>query len=395
MFGFSRDGNMLLPVKRALSTVAVLLVAVALAGAGSAFLHLRVPEPTGNLAVGRQRLSWVDPARQEVHTQDPSDRRQVVATVWYPAQAGTGRPAEYVYHRAGIAAGLVSSGELSGPAVAALRFVRDPALAGAAVSDVKKAYPVVLLSPGNLTNAGFYAAIAEDLASHGYIVVGVDHPYQVAAVELQDGKVAIYDRRQDQAPAEDKIPERVADLRFALDRLAELKTRGEGIGPHADLKRVGVMGHSNGGITAVETCRVDARFGGCLNIDGQMAGGPFSSSADGPAPDQPFMFLTKETSLHPVLADRFEAAGTGAYRVVIPSAAHDQFVDGALFQPSFNPFNRTPHGVIALTRGFSRAFFDHVLLGRSERALGELQAPVDVYVNVYPLGKRSPIPNHL
>jgi dienelactone hydrolase len=382
-------------VKRASLTGAILLVAVALAGAGSTFLHLRVPEPTGDHPVGRQRLSWVDPARPEGHTEDLSDRRQVAATVWYPARGGTGEPAEYVDRRSRIAEALVSSGELSRPAVAALRFVRDPALAGAEVSGAKEAFPVILFSPGNLTNAGFYASIAEDLASYGYIVVGVDHPYQVAAVELQDGEVAVYDNRSDRSPAEAKIAERVADLRFALDRLADLKTRGDGIGRHLDLDRVGVMGHSNGGIAAVESCRADVRFGGCLNIDGQMAGGPFSSSPEGPAPDQPFMFLTKETSLHPVLADRFEAAGSGAYRVVIPSAAHDQFADGALFKPGINPFGRTSDGVIAVTRGFSRAFFDHVLLGRPQKALGELQAPVDVYVNVYPLGDRPALPSHL
>jgi dienelactone hydrolase len=382
-------------VKRALITGAALLAAVALAGAGSTFLHLRVPEPTGDHPVGRQRLSWVDPARPEAHTEDPSDRREVPVTVWYPAKAGTGKPAEYVDGRSRIAGGLVSSGELSGAAVAALRFVRDPALAGAEVSGAKQAYPLILLSPGNLTNAGFYASIAEDLASLGYIVVGVDHPYQVAAVELQDRKVAVYDKRAERSPAETKIPERVADLRFALDRLFDLKSRNDGIGRHLDLNRVGVMGHSNGGIAAAEACRADARFDGCLNIDGQTAGGPFSSRPDGPAPDQPFMFLTKETSLHPVLAERFEAAGTGAYRVVVPAAAHDQFADGALFRPGINPFHRTADGVIAVTRGFSRAFFDHVLLGRPEKAMGDLEAPVDVYVNVYPLGKRPGIPTNL
>jgi hypothetical protein len=155
------------------------------------------------------------------------------------------------------------------------------------------------------------------------------------------------------------------------------------------------MGHSNGGIAAVEACKADRRFDGCMNIDGQMAGGPFSYDAEGQAPDQPFMYLTKETRLHPVLADRFEAGGAGTYRVVVPAAAHDHFADGALFRPTLNPFPRTPDDVITVARGFSRSFFDHVLLGKPEKELSRLAAPTDVYVNIYPLGGRPSIPGRM
>jgi hypothetical protein len=129
-----------------------------------------------------------------------------------------------------------------------------------------------------------------------------------------------------------------------------------------------------------------------MNIDGQLAGGPFSYDEQGGAPDQPFMYLTKESVIHPVLAERFEAGGAGTFRVVVPAAAHDQFGDGALFKPTFNPFSRTSDDVIEVARGFSRAFFDHALLGQPVRVLGKLAAPTDVFVNVYPLAGKPPLP---
>jgi dienelactone hydrolase len=381
-------------MKRLLLPAACVVAALAVLATGATLLHLEVPEPTGDYPVGRTRLSWTDQSRPETHTEDPSDKREVVATLWFPAQAGTGARGGYVERLSRTADGLVASGELSRAAVRGLRFVRDPARVGAEISPAKDSYPVVVLSPGNLTNVEFYASIAEDLASHGYLVVGIDHPYQVAAVELAGGKVAVYDAAAGEGldAAAGKVRERVADLRFALDHLAEMKAAGDGIGRRIDLGRIGVMGHSNGGIAAVETCRAEPALGGCLNLDGQMAGGPFSYDADAGAPEQPFMYLTKEVDLHPALAARFEAGGAGTYRVVVPSAAHDHFADGALFKPTLNPFDRTPDDVITVVRGFTRSFFDHALLGKPEKALGRVAAPTDVYVNVYPLGGRPSIP---
>ena len=375
-------------MKRALAAGLTLVLVVGLAGAAATVVHLKIPAPSGSYPVGRTGMSWMDPSRPETHTKDLSDTREVVATIWFPAQEGTGSRAGYIES----ADGLVASGEISRPAAAALRFVRDPALSGARISAKRATYPVVIFSPGNATNAGFYASIVEELASRGYIVVGIDHPYQVAAVKLAGGQVAVYDRTDERGAAAGKIRERVADIRVALDRLAGMKAAGESVGPHLDLERVGIMGHSNGGIAAVEACKADARLRACMNIDGQLAGGPFSYEEQAGAPGQPFMYLTKESEIHPVLAERFEAGGSGTFRVVVPAAAHDHFGDGALFKPTLNPFARTSDDVIEVARGFSRAFFDHTLLGQPVEALSKLAAPTDVYVNVYPLGGRPPLP---
>lgn len=375
-------------MKKLLAAGLISVLVVALVGAAATAVHLRLPEPSGSYPVGRMAMSWTDPSRPETHTKDPSDTREVVATIWFPAEKGTGSRADYVES----AEGLVSSGQISRPAVSALRFVRDHARAGAGVSSAKESYPVVIFSPGNATNAGFYASTVENLASHGYFVVGIDHSYQVAAVKLAGGKVAVYDKARERSPVAGKIRERVADIRLALDRLTEMKAAGEGVGRFLDLTRVGIMGHSNGGIAAVEACRADARLRACMNIDGQLAGGPFSYEEQAGAPDQPFMYLTKESEIHPVLAQRFEAGGTGTFRVVVPAAAHDHFGDGALFKPTLNPFSRISDDVIQVARGFSRGFFDHTLRGRSVGVLGKLAAPTDVYVNVYPLGEKPPLP---
>ena len=55
------------------------------------------PRPTGPYAVGTHEYLWVDQKREEPFTKDPSDRRHLLARVWYPAETVTGKePALYV-----------------------------------------------------------------------------------------------------------------------------------------------------------------------------------------------------------------------------------------------------------------------------------------------------------
>jgi len=390
-------GGFALPPRRLLLRAGLVVVAVVLVllGVGTA-ARLQVLRPTGPYPVGRQRLTWVDSSRWESHTVDRSDQRAVGLQLWFPARVGTGQPGPYVPGLADIADGLVASGELDRLSVWGLRFVRDTARDGARISPAQRSYPVVVLSPGNATNVAFYATIAQELASRGYVVVGIDHPYQVAAVQLPDGTVASYDAAADRSVGAGsdgvavKIQERVADVRFVLDRLAA--ANGSLLDGRMDLGRVGIVGHSNGGLTAAEACRRDPRLRACLNIDGQAAGGPFSASREGTAPEQPFMYLTKEAALHPELGRRFEAVGDGAYRIVVPAAEHDQFADGALFRPTLNPLARSPEHVLTVSRGFTASFFDIHLRGAGRAALDHVPAPTDVYVNVYSLGDQPPLP---
>jgi dienelactone hydrolase len=374
----------------------VVLVGLMVIGtyAASTLLDLSIPAPTGDHAVGRVSWVWVDDSRPESHTPDAHDARSVPVRAWYPAQPGTGQPAGYVEDLAGIEAGLKASGELSWLETVGLRMVRHHALQGAEMAASDEGFPVLLLSPGNATNVGFYSALAEDLASKGYVVIGIDHAFQVAAVRIEDGSVAVYDRLMDTRPesVKPKIEERVADMEFVLEQIRQGTGGIEFLAPSLDLTRIGVLGHSNGGISAAEICRTDIAIAACLNIDGLAAGGPFGYEQDAPAPDQPFLFLTKETFLHDEIHSRFEAAGPGAVRAVVPVAEHGDFTDGGMLEPDINPFSNNARSVLVSSRALVSAFFDQWMREPSSRPFSGLEIPSDVYINVYPLEGNSPIP---
>ena len=375
--------------RRRIALVGIGLSLVLIVPASSTLAFLRLPAPTGNHGVGRAVAIWSDPARSEDRTPDASDRRSVRIVTWYPTDADAA-PGPYLSDLDAVATGLVESGALGGAEVAGLRLVAGHATDGAVVSGSRDRWPVLVLSPGNATNVEFYGALAEELASHGFVVVGVDHPGQVAAVALAGGQVLLYEgdagRATDTDPSATvvrRIDERVADIRFVLDRVAAGDLPGAG--PAVDVDRIGVLGHSNGGIAAAEMCTADPRVDACLNIDGQAAGGPFSAGVDPAPPTKPFLFLTKEASLHPRLAALFETAGGGAYRVVVPAATHDAFADGARFVPRPLPLDGHADHTLRVGRGFATAFFEHVLNRAPGSILGQVDAPTDVLVEVYPL----------
>src|SRR5205807_5584780 len=68
-------------------------------------------------------------------------------------------------------------------------LVRTHSLSDAPVSPEQRAYPVVLLRAGGSALTTDFTTLAEDLASHGYIVVGFDAPYRSFIVVLPDGRV--------------------------------------------------------------------------------------------------------------------------------------------------------------------------------------------------------------
>ena len=371
--------------------VAVVGLMLGVLSVTSTWAHLEIPVLTGEHRVGRQTFVWTDPLRPEPRTQDPYDHRQTGLVVWYPAEAGAGSPAPYVPDLARIEAGLIESGELNSIEAAALGWVRSHSFENVPIDASVERYPLLVLSPGNATNVEFYGSLAEDLASNGYVVIGLNHPYQVTAMALSDGSIAVYDAAGETGSASTKIAERVADVEFVLNRLSEEVAGDVFLNGHVDLARVGVLGHSNGGLTAAEVCRTSAMVTACMNIDGQAASGPFGTATDPSPIGRPFMYLTKEAEIHPTLAATFEQSGTGTYRVVVPEATHGQFADGPLFKPGLWPLDRSTDRVHTVTRGFARAFFDEYLAaGPASSRLAVVDAPTDVYLYGYPLGGKLP-----
>ena len=187
-----------------------------------------------------------------------------------------------------------------------------------------------------------------------------------------------------QAYTAERIKVRTADVIFTLDQLTALNASMTS--PFAgmfDLDSVAAAGHSLGGITASEACKADPRFRACLNFDGLQKGGPFSMEESQIPPPQPFLFLTKESDLHPKLIERFESTFQ-SYWVVIHGANHDSFTDGPSLRPSLLPFSNQADRFMNLIQRYTLAFLDQSLKGQPTGLISEAIEQADVSVKVFP-----------
>ncbi|MGW2707143.1 alpha/beta hydrolase [Streptomyces sp. NPDC001340] len=354
------------------------------------------PEPSGRFAVGTRVVQWTDPHRPERFTADPHDRRTVVVQLWYPAQkspAGTQR-AQYLgrteHEARTVSDALARAVGLPGFLVDGVPRAHTHSVFNAPVADRGERFPVVLFSPGSGGVRTQNTAWAEELASHGYVVAALDHPYDSAAVVLTDGRTihaqiaSTGDRDKDDKLAVGWTAVRAADLSFVLTQLGRLD-RGEIAGPltgRLDTGHVAVTGHSMGGAAALQAARQDHRFDAVIDLDGYPHG-PTS-----PSLQQPTLALTQAitpgTDPHyiPRLTKVLKLNTATSYRLAIPGAAHLTFMDGPLYLPPVpsivGSLGRTesPHVVAAATL----AFLDTALRHKPDDLAGVLSAYGDLSV---------------
>lgn len=209
------------------------------------------PTLTGQYAVGRIEMLWTDESREETYTAEV-DPRVVTVWVWYPASVSSdAQPAPYL--STGMSELFLQQYGVSSDNVAI------HSLASPRVQASESGYPVVIFSHGNGMNGAFYASILEEIASHGYIVFSIDHTYNALLTILPDGRVV----SSAETPAagdqsDDDLAVRVADVGFVLDQLEHINSQHDLLQGLLDLSRIGLFGHSYGGATIAEACRVES-----------------------------------------------------------------------------------------------------------------------------------------
>ena len=149
-------------------------------------------------------------------------------------------------------------------------------------------FPVLLFSPAFGTHPLFYTAMLEELASQGFVVVSLCHPYSTGVTVFPNGRIVRANdagsrfevlKKRHEGSLEEVEKERntvgevwLADVRFVLDSLTELNKHDDLLAGRMDLSRVGIFGHSFGGATAAAAVQTDRRFKAGINLDGSDLG---------------------------------------------------------------------------------------------------------------------------
>ena len=145
-----------------------------------------LPAPTGKFPVGTKEIHLVDEKRQDPWKSDR--KRETMISVWYPAKDAQRYPRQ-PWISAGaqgavdtmVAPAGVPKGAVDWAGAKTFGHVGAPQLAGK--------WPAVLYSPGLGGQRESGTVLVQDLASHGYVVVTMDHTYETT-VEFPDGRIS-------------------------------------------------------------------------------------------------------------------------------------------------------------------------------------------------------------
>ncbi len=353
-----------------------------------------LPVPTGRYPVGTTSINLVDRSRLERCDPTTKSPRELVVQVWYPAISNYGEKAPYLPDRQSIPKGVFSH----------LGLVKTHAVRDVAIAPSTSPYPILLYTPswsGYRTDNTFQA---EELASHGFVVIGLEHPCSVPLAVYPSGRIIHSNLSSDYTSSdaalatllrvgEEQLILRTQDIQFVLDRLPQINQHHLFDGAF-DLNRIGIFGHSFGGAAAAQACAIDRRLKAGMNMDGLLFGSAAQHGAS-----QPFLFMQSDYS-RPTTAELTSTDGSlrrsrqtdewgyqqrdrwfrdwGGENLKLLGSAHMNFADRPLKSRIRNGGGSiAPDRAMKIINAYTVAFFARELKGQQSPLFSDTVAKTD------------------
>lgn len=205
---------------------------------------VKLIEPTGSNPVGTITYEWTDESRDIQLTSHEGDKRTIIVQLWYPAKIDS-HSIEAPY----------SSLSVDYQNTATNTYLRP------SFSEKVENSNLIIFSPGRGTERFLYTTLAEELASHGFVVAAIDMP-QIGYVYYQDGFLVRPVSKFRPPPGMmggpyEKVDEHFkeptalgnADLSFAYKKIVEINKNDPNnrFTGKINVKSLGIFGHSLGG----------------------------------------------------------------------------------------------------------------------------------------------------
>lgn len=336
------------------------------------------PRALGPYAIGVTTDTWTDPARD----------RALTVEIWYPSVA-TQQPPDTIL---GFVTDAQRAAFEAAVAESACTTTETRAVRNADPLDLGPQPSVVFSHCHTCTRFSSYT-LAEQLASHGFVVAAVDHAGNTW-FDAQAGEAFGVD--------EAGLATRAADLRFALDVLTGVETSiqlnsiATGALTLVDATRLGAFGHSFGSVTTGRVLGEDERLlagvGIAAPIDSPILNGLAMDELDDPLL---YVLAQEDNSItefgNQLIRDNQAAAPERVSLLEVPDAGHWSFSNLAGLE-GFEPgcgddnrqTNRAPFTYLPLADGLDIASdavttFFALHLGDATLAAGAQQA-LDVWI---------------
>ena len=373
-----------------------------------------LPKPLGKYIVGITQLDFTDKSRKKVFPFEEDDAfRKIPVTIFYPAESNENKDSapyaspELLETLSKTTFGLISKNVAK---VKTNCYKNVPIAAG------ENNYPVIIFNHGYGGYTMQSTVLCSDLASFGYIVVSVGHPYESSGVKYLDdsiikmpeviqknvkssslleeyklirkvSKASTKEYYSDSKAMEmseqflknhqnlkENVKIWVADSIFVADQLSALNEGKTGSIFENKLNLdlgMGITGHSYGGATAAQTCLINNRFVAGINIDGATCG-DFSYK------DISTSFMLLGTHLIKNISRTTYIDNTkDTYMVILDRTAHLGYSDALFISRQANLLNqigkREKYEFREIVTNYHLRFFAKYLLGDREIELKDIK----------------------
>lgn len=310
------------------------------------FPVLEIPEPSGVYPVGSFTFELTDPSRLEGYGAYPEKGalRRIKVQAWYPAESISEKD-RMLWFPDGIAIPRALAQEMHLPffALDHTMEIYSNAYYNSPMSTAMEMYPIIILSHGWKGFRNLHTDIAEMLASHGYVVFGIDHTYGSQMTVFKDGFEAGLDHEalpdRDDSPAFIEYANQLVytyagDIKLVLDELDHFNqgTVSEIIRGHLDISNIGLLGHSTGGGAGVAVALEDERVNFLVGMDAWVE--PIGSEKLKKGLTIPAFFLRSEQwvgGINDSFLVPFVSSSNQSQIVDIEGATHIDFTMSAMF----------------------------------------------------------------
>jgi dienelactone hydrolase len=371
-----------------------------------------LPKPTGSYQVGTVNFDWIDYSRKDLLTSEPKDYRELMVQVWYPIDSGKGKKKEtYIPATEKGIDKMISSVGL-GKQFAEINKINTQSYKNGLLSSKKTKYPIVLFSHGNSQSRWNYQTITRELASHGFIVVSIEHTHFALGTEFNNGRYI----PNDYVPSlinlkkDDKDVNQlwVKDIQFVISQLEKLNKTDKTLHfkNRLDLNKMAAIGHSLGGAAAARALQIEPKIKSAMDIDGSLIGlsgktgkmkKPFAfvktefhtKTLNGEIPPTPPEYDREQIlKVFQQFSTRYRQAVSGpAYDITIAKASHMNFSDNPLLQRYLAGSPMDPHSeeiepthIYQLTNSVILAFLEESLNGKKHALLDLRSSYSDVEI---------------
>ena len=245
-----------------------------------------IPKPGGKYGVGLSTMKLTDRTRVDPFASH-REYRNVMISTFYPAASANNCSTTHVDYMPPATAAIeneyycqygLPNGTFQTPR---LSLCKQTAQVAGRVQD----FPVVLFSPGLGNSRLLYSALAQSIASFGYLVVSIDHPYDANVVEYPDGTLVLGANISTPAQTDLAVKTRAQDVSFVIDQLSSASTVRHlfpSITGAPKTHKIAMYGHSLGGAAVAVAMLNDSRIIGGANLDGSFFGPILTHSLDRP-----------------------------------------------------------------------------------------------------------------